>query len=125
MVELMEVLLNELNNPINYRIIEKDFDYNQTIVLENEDSYSYQIFTAGTKKEDIGIEIVENKIVISWSRKKPENYETKSTLYGEWERKITINNEMDIDNLVVEYIDGVINITIPKKQKTKRRIEIN
>jgi HSP20 family protein len=65
----------------------------------------------------------KNVLEISGERKKSEKkYNVKESVSGKFTRKYGLPDEIKIDNITAEYIDGVLTIKLPKdtaKLKTK------
>ncbi|MBU1668951.1 Hsp20/alpha crystallin family protein [bacterium] len=101
---------------------------------EGEYAYHVEVDLPGVKKEDIKVGIEENKIVISGEKKlkeelKEENYYKVESFYGEFKRSFTLPEGVDVENIHAESKDGVLEVTIPKLEKSEvekiKRIKIN
>jgi len=98
---------------------------------EGEFAYHVDIDLPGMKKEDINIDIHENSLSITGERKhkdelKEEDYYKVETSFGKFERVFTLPENVDIENISANSNEGVLEIVIPKQEKTvtKKRIEI-
>jgi HSP20 family protein len=80
----------------------------------------------GFKKDEINVEAYETKILIS-AKKKKEKVEQKENFYrrersaGELRRIITLPAEVDISKAKVNFLEGVLEIKLPKKEKKKEK----
>jgi len=89
-------------------------------ILETESSYEMQLIAPGLKKEDFKINVDRNVLHISYEHK--EETETK----GKWLRKeyrlqtfrrsFTLNDKVDIAGISAKYNEGILTITLPKKE---------
>ncbi len=99
---------------------------------EADDAYYIEVDLPGIKKEDISIDIDENILVISGERKiedsrKDEEFYRIESLYGKFERRFSLPEDVDMDKIEAEAKDGVLTIKIPKAQvveKAPKKIEI-
>lgn len=78
-------------------------------IITKEDR-EYEINLAGTDKKDISIQIEEDQIRIYVK----EQFKKYANIY----------DYDDSENITAKYKDGLLTISIPKKQKEKRVIEI-
>jgi len=98
---------------------------------EGEFAYHIDIDLPGMKKDDINIDIHENSLSISGERNfkeevKEEDYYKVESSFGKFERIFTLPENIDIENISANSKEGVLEIVIPKQEKTitKKRIEI-
>ena len=98
---------------------------------EGEYAYHIEIDLPGMKKEDISVDLNNNILTISGERKtknevKKEDYYKMESSYGKFQRSFSIPENVDIENITANGEDGVLEITIPKKEKTEnsKKIEI-
>ena len=80
----------------------------------------------GVNKEDIGIEIDENKLVISVEKKedkeeKKENYIRKERRNFSMTRSFSLDN-VDSEKVSAKYENGLLILNLPKKQESKPTI---
>ena len=99
---------------------------------EGEFAYHIDIDLPGIKKEDMNIDIHENTLSISGERSlkeevKEEDYYKVETSFGKFERAFTLPENVDKENISATSIDGVLEVVIPKQEKsiTKKRIKID
>lgn len=99
-------------------------------VYEKDDKFFIEADMPGFNKEDIKIEINKGTISIS-AEKKYEEHEDKKYLcrerkyYGKYERSFFLG-DVEEENIEATFNNGILNISIPKKQQqnNKRTIEI-
>jgi len=80
----------------------------------------------GVKEEDLSVEIEDDKAMIKGERKhdaqvKREDYYHMESSYGGFSRIISLPSYVDSEQAVAEVKDGVLRLTIPKKQQNKTK----
>ena len=99
-------------------------------IREDEDNFFVTADLPGLKKEDIDLELENNVLTIKGERKfekkeEGENYHFVERSYGSFYRSFTLPKNVDSENIQPEYKDGVLQVTIPKKDEVKpRKVEI-
>ncbi|MCM1578561.1 MAG: Hsp20/alpha crystallin family protein [Ruminococcus sp.] len=105
----------------------------RTDIREEEGSYIMETELPGYNKEDISIDI--DGAVLTLSAKHSETNEEKDAkgkylrrerTFGSYSRSFDISG-VDADSINAEYKNGVLTLTLPKKQKeipTSRRLQI-
>lgn len=89
-----------------------------TDVFENETTYEVQVSAAGLNKEDFNIKVDDDVLIISGERKKSEKkFNLNETVYGKFVRKFSLPNEVKVEDISAEYVNGILTITIPKDEK--------
>ncbi|MCI0338789.1 MAG: Hsp20/alpha crystallin family protein [Acidobacteria bacterium] len=83
------------------------------------------------KKENIQVSLENNLITIRGERKfeeeaKKENYHRIERSYGEFMRSFTLPTFADPNKINAEYKDGVLRVTIAKREEAKpKQVEVN
>jgi len=90
-----------------------------TDVYETECDYVVTMELAQMKPEEVSITFQEGVLVIRGVRKavppsERRRYHKMEINYGPFERKISINDEVDIEGLSASYRDGFLEIKLPK-----------
>lgn len=101
-------------------------------IKEKEDKYWIEAELPGLNKEDINIELNDEKLLISASRnefveKNKDNYVYRERNSGNFQRGFYLKNIKE-DQIKAEYKNGILKIELPKKEsgtKRKRVIDIN
>ncbi len=80
----------------------------------------------GIDEKDIEIKIEDNTLTLRGERKfsketKEENYHRLERSYGAFYRAFTLPNSVDTDNIHAEHENGILRVTMPKKQELKPR----
>jgi HSP20 family protein len=93
-------------------------------VTRTDDAYAVKVEIPGVKKEDLHVSIDGNEVTISGEVKK-EAEEKKGAevvrserYYGKLSRSFTLPHEVDAAKSSAKYDDGVLRLTLPKKEKT-------
>ncbi|KOF58073.1 MULTISPECIES: heat shock protein Hsp18 [Clostridium] len=92
-------------------------------VKEDDNQYLVEADLPGMKKENIALEYENNYLTISAKREdvledKRDNYVRRERNYGEFRRSFYVDN-VDENNVNASFADGVLKITLPKKEKGK------
>ena len=100
-------------------------------VRETGDAYLVDAEIPGVKKEDIHVEIEGNEVSIAAELKQEkeakegERVLRTERLYGKVERRFALPQEIDEGKANAKFADGVLALTLPKKQTVAaRRVEI-
>lgn len=95
---------------------------------EDDKNYIIEIDIPGVRKEDLEIGIKENILSIYAERKKEDKTENKeSVVVSKYEQSFNISDRsVDVDNIQANLDNGVLKITLPKKEEAKyeKKIEI-
>jgi len=100
-------------------------------IYETEKEIILKAELPGLKKEDVSIEVTGNSLTLSGERSfekdvREENYHRIERSYGSFSRTFSLSSTVDQDNVAAKFIDGILEIHIPKAEKsTARVIEIN
>jgi Molecular chaperone (small heat shock protein) len=91
-------------------------------VQENDKVYTVRAEMPGLKKEDIKVEIVGDTVSISAESKREEEVKEKGQIvrseryYGSLYRSFSLGTEIDEAGASAKYVDGVLELTLPKKE---------
>ncbi|MDD3401293.1 MAG: Hsp20/alpha crystallin family protein [Eubacteriales bacterium] len=102
-----------------------------TDIQDEGDHYLLEAELPGFKKEDIKIDLDGDCMTISATRQSKSEEKKKGMLrqersYGSFRRSFDVS-DIDADNIGAAYEDGVLKLTLPKKQPqvtSARRLEI-
>jgi len=92
---------------------------------EGDFAYHVEVDLPGVKKDDIEINVHENRVTLSGERMtrselKEENYYKVESEYGKFERSFALPENADIENIHAETADGVLEVVIPKLEVTRK-----
>lgn len=99
-------------------------------IEEKDKEYCVTVELPGVKKNDVKITVKDNLLTISGEKKsekeeKGKNYHRSERVFGTFQRTFRLPDLVDQENISAEYKDGVLHITIPKKEEAvAKEIEI-
>ncbi len=93
-------------------------------IYEDDDRYILKADLPGLNKEDIQVDLNDNTLRISGEKKNVEktskdNYVRLERKYGKFVRSFTVSDNIDTQNIKANYKDGVLEVTLPKKEEAK------
>lgn len=97
---------------------------------ETADAYLLDVDVPGMKKDDIELSVVDNYITVKGERKhesreEREGYHLYERHYGSFQRSFEIAGGFDADKITARYENGVLHLTIPKREEAKpKQIEV-
>lgn len=96
-------------------------------ITDNKENYTVSLAAPGLKKEDFHIDVEGNMLTISSEKEenkeeKESRYTRKEYSYSSFSRSFTLPEEVNQDKIEAVYTDGVLNITLPKKEEAKKAI---
>jgi HSP20 family protein len=100
-------------------------------IYENGDSLVLKAELPGINPDDVEIRVEDNTLYLKGERKfekevKEQNYHRVERTYGTFTRTFTLPNSVDADKVNASYKDGVLTLTMPKKEEAKpKTIKIN
>jgi HSP20 family protein len=100
-------------------------------VIEHDSNYVIITDVPGVKKDDLKITMEDGVLEISGTRVAPdkEHKDAKQWIrsqiqYGDFNRKVTLGNNVDESKIEAEVVDGVLTITLGKKEKKGVKIKV-
>jgi len=99
-------------------------------VYEDEDAYLIKLELPEVNRDDVKVNLNENTLSISGERRveneqKRENYHRVERSYGQFYRSFTLPPNVDTGAINAEFKDGMLRLTIPKKEEAKpKQIEV-
>lgn len=125
---------NSTGNCCHYNGYNAYNDYHNRVsnyrIEEDDKNYIIEMDMPGVKKEDLEIGIKENILSISAKRKKTfksENGESREEVISSYEQSFNISTKgIDVENIAANLNNGVLMVTLPKKEELKyeKKIEI-
>jgi len=95
-------------------------------VVEKNTDYNITVAAPGLKKSDFKINVDGNVLNISAEmeetkeEKDDERYTKREYNYSSFSRSFTLPNEVLKDQIAASYEDGVLKLTVPKKEEAKK-----
>jgi HSP20 family protein len=100
-------------------------------VTRSDEGYVVKAEMPGVKKEDIHVSVDGNQVTISGEAKREseekagEQVIRSERYYGKVARSFTLPQDIDEAKVAAQYNDGVLNLTLPRKEKSLgRKIEV-
>ena len=99
-------------------------------IYENKDQIVLEAELPGMKQEDFDLSIENNVITLRGERKfektdETDNYHRVERSYGAFTRSFTLPQTVSAEGATAEYNNGVLRVSLPKREETKaRRIEV-
>lgn len=99
-------------------------------IYENKDQIVLEAELPGMNREDFDLSIENNVITLRGERRfekkeETDNYHRVERAYGSFTRSFTLPNTVSGEGANADYRNGVLRVTIPKREETKaRRIEV-
>jgi len=94
-------------------------------IKEDENIYEVEVAVPGLKKDDFKIELENDVLTISSQKeveeeKVDDNYKRREFRYSSFKRTFSLpENKVDGDKVKAKYVDGVLHITLPKREEAK------
>ena len=96
-----------------------------TNILETEKDFRLQMAVPGVDKKDIKIDLEKNILNISSEKsagekeKEDMKYTRREFMYGTFCRSFTLPETIDAEKINAEVKDGILTVTLPKKEETR------
>ena len=100
-------------------------------VFDDGENFVVSAELPGVSREDLDIDVKDNRLTIKGEKKlenktEKEGYLRVERSYGAFERSFFLNDNIDRENIQAEYKDGVLHLTLPRKQdEPSKKIEVN
>jgi HSP20 family protein len=102
-------------------------------ILESDTNYEIEVIAPGLKKEDFQLSYTGDTLTISFQRHEEKtNGDARKWVRREYRsasfsRSFTVDRTVDVDKAAARYENGVLTLTLPKKEearRTSRKIDI-
>ena len=100
-------------------------------IYENKDQIVLEAELPGMNQDDFDLSIENNVITLRGERKfektdESDNYHRVERSYGSFTRSFTLPQTVSAEGATAEYSNGVLRVTLPKREETKaRRIQVS
>jgi HSP20 family protein len=104
-----------------------DFDFANRVpsvnITENEEEFKIEMAAPGLERKDFKVEVENGVLCISSekeeeSKEEKKNYTRREYSYNSFSRSFTLPDNSLHDKINAKYENGVLNITLPKKEVT-------
>lgn len=94
-------------------------------IRETDKSYEVELVAPGLRKEDFKVHIHHNQLTISFEHQEEEENRQDEYLRREYRmqafsRSFTLDDTVDVDHIAAQYRDGVLCLSLPKKEGAQR-----
>jgi len=94
-------------------------------ITEQKDDYLVSLAAPGMKKEDFKIDMDGNMLTISSEKEetkeeKEKKFTRKEYNYSSFSRSFTLPDEVNKEKIDAKYEDGVLKISLPRKEEAKK-----
>lgn len=103
----------------------------QVDIAETDTEFELQFHLAGLSKDDIKIDVNDDRLTVSGERKlknekNEKNYHSVESYYGSFSRSFYLPDNVNLEKIDAAYTDGILTVHIPKdeKRETKKTITI-
>ncbi len=118
-------------DPAFSTVRQRDFSYPQVNMGVTDKSVEIYLFVPGMDADSLDVSIEKNLLSVTAERvnEKPEGKDTisrRERFVGRFKRVITLPEDVDPDNTEATYKDGVLHISVAKREDTlPRKINVN
>lgn len=122
-------LLDDFFNGSIADFAESDTPYVPAVnIVENRESFRIEIAAPGFEKKDFTLSVEKNQLIIGVERdvreeKQDERYTRREIRYGSFKRTFNLPETVNKEGISAVYVNGVLNITLPKKEKEKPAVK--
>lgn len=115
----------ELDNWSNNNFSDLDATLPSINIKENEEAFIVDVAAPGFEKDDFNIELDHDVLTISsqveeeTESKEGERFTRKEFSYKSFKRSFTLPELVEDENISATYTNGILSITIPKKEEAK------
>ena len=95
-------------------------------VQETNDDFILEVAAPGMRRDDFKVELDNNVLTISSNREEKqedqnnENFTRREFSYQYFQRSFSLpENKVEGDKISARYVDGILHITVPKKDEAK------
>lgn len=95
-------------------------------IKEEDDRIEVKADLPGVKKDEVDVSIEDDTLIIKGEKKEEseeekKGFRRKERFYGSFHREIDLPSTVDKDKVKASYKDGVLELTLPKKEEAKKK----
>ena len=99
-------------------------------VRENDQAFVLEVEVPSVAVHDLSVSVVEGLLSVTGTSQSKEddvdsNLHRSERLRGSFSRSFRLPDGVDIESISAEMKEGVLYLTVPKKQRLKHEVEIN
>jgi len=110
----------------------QEISFPRVDILDHDNDIEVQAALPGVKKEDLEVSVTNQTITIRSCTKEEKKTAEKGKYFrreisrGEFQRTLSLPDNVDGDKAKASFKDGILKVTVPKTEKSKRKsIEIH
>ena len=109
----------------NGGLLSKTMNVPAVNITEQKNDYLVSLAAPGLKKEDFKIDVDGNMLTISSEKEetreeKDKKFTRKEYSYSSFSRSFTLPEEINKEKIEAKYEDGVLKISLPRKEEAKK-----
>ena len=129
--ELSDLFNDLFGNASNEQMKQRKYECApSTNIIEKNDGFELHMAVPGVEKKDVKINMEKNVLNIT-SEKEAEKedegtkYARREFVYGTFCRSFTLPDTIDTEKISADFKNGILKVTLPKKEETKISKEIS
>jgi len=121
----IERLFEDFFGPIEFEEVKGKHSFFPAMdIVEDDQNLIIKVDIPGMTQKDVSVEIHDNVLIIKGEKKiedeiKEKNFHVSERRYGSFIRQITLPDYLQPEKTKAKIKDGVLTITIPKKEEEK------
>jgi HSP20 family protein len=97
-------------------------------IKETENEYVLEVVAPGFQKEDFNIHLDNNTLTVSAEKKEEKENKNEQFIRREYKqrsfkRSFTVDENINAENIVAKFINGVLTLNLAKKQEVKQPVK--
>lgn len=93
-------------------------------ITENDTQYQLEVVAPGFDKADFSVNLDQNLLTVAAEQKSNTEEKTDKSIRKEYnfknfKRSFTVNEKIDVEQIDAKYVNGVLIVSLPKKQMEK------
>lgn len=98
-------------------------------IVENGEFFKLSLAAPGLNKDDFNIKLEGNMLTISCEKEEKKEEKMEKMTRNEYNftsfmRTFTLPEDVEMDKIEATYINGVLNLVLPKKEEAKRPLQM-
>lgn len=94
-------------------------------IREDENAYFIELAAPGLDKKDFKLELDNDLLTISYEKQEEKEekgeYTKREFSYQSFKRSFNLPKSVENNKIAAQYVDGVLNLEIPKKEEAKHK----
>jgi HSP20 family protein len=124
--QVVNPFFSDVYNLLNDSVLSDKFAIRTPAVniAETENEFEVELAVPGLKKEDLKINLEKNVLTVSAEKKaeevnEPKKFSKREYSYSSFTRSFTLPQSADQNKIEADYTDGILKLTIAKKEEAK------